>query len=587
MIPASSRIPACPTDPKGVSSDGLAAVGPADSGTCGAFTITLTPGDRTVPCLPGESLLSALTRGGIAVDGPCGGAGTCGKCKVAVLSSSASSPPVPGNERALLSDGELAGPWRLACRTIPAGDLTVGLPGADCQGESRFHENRSHDEKENAPGKRVFFGPAPKIGADCGLAVDIGTTVVDMDLVDLETGTVLAERSALNPQMRFGMDVLSRISCAMARPGSVGEMQRAISGLLDTMAEDLCRDVGKALSSVRFAAVAANCVMLHLFLGVNPAPLGAFPFTPVFVQGRGLSAAEAGLRAVAADAEIYCLPSASAFIGADIVAGVHVSDLRRQKGSVLFIDIGTNGEVVLSLDGKLVSCSCAAGPALEGMNIRCGMRAAPGAVEDVFIDDAAGTARLKVVGGAPPIGICGSGILAAIREMLHSGLLRPDGSLTEKGELPPERRNLAALYAAEDERSAGAVRLAEKIVVTQKDIRQVQLAKGALLSGVLALLNHAGLKTRDLGRVLVAGRFGEHLPAESLTKCGILPAGIDGKIEYLGNSSKGGARAALMSRRARGEMETLAREIEYLDLGSAPEYGELFMRCLEFPARSP
>jgi uncharacterized 2Fe-2S/4Fe-4S cluster protein (DUF4445 family) len=417
---------------------------------------------------------------------------------------------------------------------------------------------------------------------------------VDADLVNLETGAVLAGRSAINPQTRFGMDVLSRISRAASRPESVGEMRRAVAGLLDAMTEELCRDAGAEPSSVRAVAVAANCAMLHLFLGVNPAPLGAFPFTPVFTRGRGLSAADAGLKAVPEDAEVYCLPSASAFIGADIVAGVYVSDMARRKGgSILFIDIGTNGEIVLSRDGKLVSCSCAAGPALEGMNIRCGMRAAPGAVEDVFIriGGAAGAVRLKVVGDVPPAGICGSGILAAIREMLRAGLLRSDGSLVEREEpeseeLPPERRSLAALLAA-DEDGIGAVRLSEKVFVTQKDIRQVQLAKGALLAGVLALLSRAGLGARDIDKVLVAGRFGEHLPAGSLTECGILPAGLGGKIEYLGNTSKAGARATLMSRGARADMEALARGIECLDLGSLPEYGDLFIRCLDFPARSP
>jgi uncharacterized 2Fe-2S/4Fe-4S cluster protein (DUF4445 family) len=403
------------------------------------------------------------------------------------------------------------------------------------------------------------------------------------------------------------MDVLSRIALAGSRPESTGEMQRAVVELLDAMTEDLCRDAGATPSSVRAVAAAGNCAMLHLLLGVSPAPLGAFPFRPVFTQSRVLTAAELGLKA-AGSARVHCLPSASAFIGADIVAGVYASGLERRKGSVLFIDIGTNGEIVLALENrengenqenqgkKLISCSCAAGPALEGMNISCGTRAVPGAVEDVHIDAETGFARLKIIGnpdsgeapGGVPAGICGCGILASVREMLRAGLLRTDGSLVEKEELPRERRNLAALYAAEakrsgDEKSAGAVRLAENVVVTQKDIRQVQLAKGALLSGTQALLERAGLDAENLDKVLVAGRFGEHIPAGSLTRCGILPAGLDGKIEYLGNTSKAGARAVLTSPRALAEMEALARGIEYLDLAALPGYGDLFIRCLEFP----
>ncbi|MDR1978080.1 MAG: ASKHA domain-containing protein [Synergistaceae bacterium] len=543
-------------------------------GTCG---ITVMPEGKVIFYSPGEDLLSLLSKEGVFVDGACGGAGTCGKCKVAILSGDL--PPPSGNERDLLSEEERLGRCRLACRIVPAGDIVVEVPAP--QREFAIPASETPPDSRLKPGLY-------------GLAVDIGTTTVEAALTDMRTGREVAVRSAINPQTRFGMDVLSRISYVMARPDGVDTLQRAIVELLDSMAGELCPEP----SSIAAVAVAANCAMLHLLLGVSPAPLGAFPFRPAFVEGRDLPAAEIGLKNVGKGARLYCLPSVSAFIGADIVAGLYASGLTRQKGNVLFIDIGTNGEMALFREGpiregpqgslqeaSLVSCSCAAGPALEGMNIRCGMRAAVGAVEDVFID-ADGSVRLKIIGAGAsetgtPVGICGSGILAAVREFLRVGLVRPDGALATAEELPLGRRSLAAL--CREENGNLAVRLSEKVIVTQKDIRQVQLAKGALLSGVCALLDWWGLQARDLDKVFVAGQFGAHLPAESLTGCGILPAELQGKIEYLGNSSRIGARKALTSSSVREEMEALARSVACLELGATPGYEELFMRCLEFP----
>jgi uncharacterized 2Fe-2S/4Fe-4S cluster protein (DUF4445 family) len=468
-----------------------------------------------------------------------------------------------------LNEAERSNGWRLACRVIPAEDMTLEVFNRDATAVS-------------VPAVSDLAARGQE--GRCGIAVDIGTTTVEAALVDMESGREIAVRSAVNPQTRFGMDVLSRISHAIAHPEGVGVMQRAIVEQLDAMTEELCRTAGADFSSVSDVAVAANCAMLHLLLGVNPAPLGSFPFAPAFVDSRELPASDAGLRKLARDARLYCLPSVSAFIGADIVAGIHVSDLARQKGSALFIDIGTNGEMALSRGGSLASCSCAAGPALEGMNIRCGARAAPGAIEDVAIDSQ-GAVRLKVIENASPSGICGSGILAAIKELLRVGLVRPDGALWVLGEeLPPGMECFAGLCRVED--GIPAVRLSDRVLVTQKDIRQVQLAKGALLSGVRALLNWAELEDRDIDKVFVAGQFGAHLSAESLTGCGILPSSLGGKIEYIGNSSKEGARRALLSRSARAEMEKLARSVTYLDLGSTPGYSDLFMECLEFPSFS-
>jgi uncharacterized 2Fe-2S/4Fe-4S cluster protein (DUF4445 family) len=539
------------------------------------YSITVMPENKTLFYEPGQSLLTILQEGGISVESPCGGGGTCGKCKVTLLLGEKRVESV-----------------RLACSFFPLGNLTVMAP-----------------EKElSVPSRSPIFSISSissisaREGASLGLAVDVGATTLEAALVDRETGEELAARSALNPQTRYGLDVLSRISRAMKHPEEVRVMQRALVETVNAMAEDLCRQVRVRSSSVDAVAAAGNCTMLHLLLGISPAPLGAFPFTPVFLRSQELPAHEVGLTALEKNARLVCLPSASAFIGADIVAGIYATGLTREKGNVLFLDIGTNGEMVLSRRGTLVSCSCAAGPALEGMNIGCGMRAEPGAIEDVSIHSQ-GVVRLRVIGdvapiesppiGRPPIGICGSGILAAIRELLRVGLLRRDGSLLTKGEvkeeLPPERWGLAALCREED--GVPAIALLEdmgNIVVTQSDVRQVQLAKGALLSGSLALLSRAGLEIEEIDKVLVAGQFGAHLPLESLVECGIIPyepSLTAGKVEYVGNASTKGALAVLTSPTALAEMDALARDIAYVELGATPGYEELFIRCLEFPRK--
>ena len=415
----------------------------------------------------------------------------------------------------------------------------------------------------------------------CGLAVDIGTTTVVAALVDLKTGRELAVRSAINPQKSRGFDVLSRLSFIMEHPGrGLPALQRAVVDCLNELAEKACREAGTDINAVYAVTVAANTAMMHILLGVDPSSLGMTPFTPVFTNAKKLPAAEIGLRA-AKGAGLYCLPSVSAFIGADIVAGIHVAGLRTRRETVLFVDIGTNGEIVLSHDGRLYACSCAAGPALEGMNISCGMRAAPGAVEDVRITESG--LALKTIGNAPPAGLCGSGVLSAVREFLRIGLIRPRGNLVKERELDDDDPRKAYLCSRDDKPALRLPADGTCLYITQKDIRQVQLAKGALLSGILSLPARSGLTVDDIDRVFIAGQFGAHLPASSLTGCGIIPEALGEKIAYLGNTSKSGALMALLSTAVRREMESLTGDVDYLELSSLEGFERTFVECLDFP----
>ena len=504
--------------------------------------------NKTLDCPAGARLIDVLADAGIFMESPCGGRGVCGKCRVRVVADA-------GME------------YRPACTLRPDRDLIVEIPPAETK----------HRFLTTGVVPDFIFEPAIReTGEAYGLAVDIGTTTVVVALVDLRDGSERGTRSALNPQKRQGPDVLSRIAYARRYgPEGLRLLQREIADALGEMGLSLCAERGIGPHAVREIAVAANTTMLHLLLGVDPSPMGVAPFTPAFTESRTIRASDIGLPFEKSD--LFTLPSVSAFVGADVVAGIWASGAFDSKEDLLFVDIGTNGEIVLARNGRLTACSCAAGPALEGMNIRCGMRAAEGAIEDVVLSPD-GSARLSVIGDVPPTGICGSGILSALRELLRVGLVQSDGYMLGESDLMPDSP-WRSLCLMEDGQTA--VSLAPSVVVTQKDVRQVQLAKGAILSGIRVLLDRAG--TGIPNRVFVAGQFGAHLPVASLTGCGLLPELPKESVAYVGNTSLSGARAALLSLPARREMDALAKSIEYVELAGSEGYEQIFLQSLEFP----
>lgn len=320
--------------------------------------------------------------------------------------------------------------------------------------------------------------------------------------------------------------------------------------------------------------------MMHMLLGVDASSIGKSPFAPMFVRAKEIEAKTIGIKA-SAGTRVYCLPSVSSYIGADIVAGAYVCELHKSDETILFIDIGTNGEIVLSDHGKLLCCSCAAGPALEGMNISAGMRAEEGAIEDVKISE--NGVKLKVIGEGEPIGICGSGILAVVKELIRNGFLKKGGAFIKPEKLEEGDFRFSMIQKNGIKREFIMTEEPKKLLITQGDVRQVQLAKGAILSGFYALLKKSGKTMEELDKVMVAGQFGAHLPADSLIGVGILPEEVREKIEYVGNSSKTGAYVALMSKKAKREIEELAHYMDYMELGASEGYERLFAECLNFP----
>ena len=598
--------------------------------------MTVMPEGKEYGFASGKNLMEIMLDAGLFIDNACGGKGLCGKCRVKVTVGDAGEPGE--TERGILKPEEFEQGIRLACLTWPASDICIELlqkekkhdvlasgympefefepdisdmpvtihkPTLDDQtpfedqvleetGASGFgyealseHSMMPGDYTAVLHGGRVIgLEPGDTSGSLYGVAIDIGTTTVVCSLVDMLSGEELGHASEINAQKFFGLDVLTRITYEIENPDDGREkLQKAIVGSINKMVKLVCDSHGASQDQIYEFSVGANCTMMHMLMGVDARPIGKAPFAPVFARARDVRASDIGLRG-AAGARLYCLPSVSAYIGADIVAGAYVCDLRNQPGNVMFIDIGTNGEIVLASGGHLMSCSCAAGPALEGMNISSGMRAAEGAIEDIHIREDG--LELKVIGDCEPAGICGSGILTVTKELLRTGIVKKTGAFVKADKFAED--DYRSKYIRVDEEGKRSFRMteggeaAEPLYITQGDVRQVQLAKGAILSGFMALMKKAGIGMEDLDKVLIAGQFGAHLPADSITGTGILPFEVEDRIEYVGNTSKTGAYMALMSGRVKRQMEELAHDMDYLELGATDNYERLLSECLIFPS---
>lgn len=521
---------------------------------------------RAIEYVPGDSLLQILRNQQIHIESSCNGNGTCGKCKVKILNGYLES--LTETEKKLLKSKEIEAGIRLACLIIPRENLEIELP------------NQEEICEVLSSGYMPEFEHCP-YGNGYGICVDIGTTTVVCELVDKRNGQQLAQSTMINPQKKYGLDVLTRIAYEYEyQQQGIQELQSAIIKGINECIQELCQRANIKCTSIEEVVVAANCTMLHMLLGIDARSIGKAPYEPQFLEAQERNAKELGI-SVKNSARVYCIPSVSAFIGADIVAGTYVCELEKQDKNVLFIDIGTNGEIILSNGGHLLCCSCAAGPALEGMNISCGMRAAQGAIEDILITK--GSLELKTIDNQPPVGICGSGVLAAVRELLRVGLIRKEGAFIKKEKMPKEDYRQAWVRENGKKREFVLQNYPE-IIITQSDVRQVQLAKGAILSGFKALLKRANIDIKHLDKIMIAGQFGAYLSVDSLIGVGILPMEVKDKIIYVGNTSKTGAYMALMSESIKRDMERLAKEITYMELAQTSDYEKLFAESLMFPS---
>lgn len=533
---------------------------------------TLHVNDNVIQCEDGANLMTVLLRNGFELDNACGGRKICGKCKVRLVSG---GEPSAAEQRHLSSD-EVAQGIRLACFVKVDRNLEVRT----------LAEKKTTEYKALMEGFLPDFDIAlPRDAGKYGIAVDIGTTTVALRLLSLVDGKVLGEAADVNPQKKYGLDVLSRITYEMDNPDrGKEELQKAIVDLLNDLIWKVCSTVGILPNEITRMAVSANCTMIHMLLGVDARSIGRAPFQPILTGAQRFLGEKIGL--ICGEAEVYCIPAVSSYIGGDIVAGAYVCGLKNRKGNTLFIDIGTNGEIILAQNGRMDSCSCAAGPALEGMNLSCGMRGETGAISDIFLD--ASCLEYSVIGGGSPKGICGSGILSGMSQLLRNGILRKSGAFVRIERVPEGDYRRKYLEVEEDgTRSFLLTNSSESggktIRISQQDVRQVQLAKGAIRSGFQVLLSKEDIKEEEVDLVIVAGQFGSHLAATDLTGTGILPTSLQDRIEYVGNTALSGASMALLSDSVKEEMEELSHRIEYTELGEAEGYEYILAQCMEFP----
>ncbi|MDF9407698.1 ASKHA domain-containing protein [Pelotomaculum isophthalicicum JI] len=598
----------------------------------GFYEVIFQPEGKTALVQEGSSLLQAARVAGLRLEAPCDGLSKCGKCRLRA-SGSLNAP----EEKELEQLGALADEGiRLACQARVFGPAQVDLLKSKEETFETVTDGQNKGGKIN-PLIRKLVLPPHKIGEErktlwetldlshakhisperlpvflralaqehlternyseaivrnnilldlryrrgkkcLGIALDIGTTSIVAELTDLESGEHLGTCSSLNPQIAFGGDVLTRISYATSQAGGAQILQSEVVKGINKLIESLCGTQKVTCGEIYEIVVAANTTMLHLLLGVNPRSLAIAPYRPVFIDQLEVSPGPLGIK-IAPGGVVTLLPSASAFVGSDIVAGLLATDFHHFQKPSLFIDIGTNGEIVALKDGLLAGTSSAAGPALEGMNISHGCRAEGGAIEAVSIFDE-GDVHLKTIGNATPIGLCGSGLIDLVGELVRVGVIEPSGRFSKNERIPAA---LAGRLVEFQGQRAFLVSEDGQVFLTQKDIRQVQLAKGAIATGIALLLKELNLSCQEVQQVLVAGAFGYHLKPASLSAIGLLPAEMRDKIIFVGNTAKEGAKNVLINRDATREVQDICQRIKIKELSFLPEFQDYFVQQLVFP----
>jgi uncharacterized 2Fe-2S/4Fe-4S cluster protein (DUF4445 family) len=583
--------------------------------------ITILPQDATLTVEQGTLLRDALQSARIMLDYPCGGKGSCRQCRVTV------DPPVPG------AAGE-----RFACRMRITEDCTITIPEERSARQAWKHGLRSDDldssvenlamrrvevilsepglEDQRADWERLAAGlhergitatPGAaflervsgllrsdgwRIDAVCegnelivieargsdhrlGLAVDLGTTTIDLALVDLESGTRLARKTLLNGQVSFGADVISR---AQSFHDNRAPVREAALRTIDEGAHLILEEAGASPGRVIKTVVVGNPIMIHILNGIDPYQLTHVPYVPLIAGSLRRPPGDFGW-SFQQDGYVETLPIVSAYVGADTIGMIVALDLEREQKTSLSIDIGTNGEIVLARSGKLIATSTAAGPAFEGAQISCGMRALTGAIYDAWVSGD-GKLSLDVVGGGTPRGLCGTGLIACIARILAQGVVDTTGRIVDPSEVElPELR--ARLFTSGGE-PAFSLSDDRSVYLSQTDIRKLQLAKGAVRTGIETLLDVSGLKADDLDALRLAGNFGAGLDAGAAMRIGLIPPMDLGKVQVVGNAALRGAIMVLLSRESWQRSQSAARNTRFVELGGKPEFQARFMDSMMF-----
>jgi uncharacterized 2Fe-2S/4Fe-4S cluster protein (DUF4445 family) len=595
--------------------------------------IDFEPVGRRGPCARGDTLLDCARALGVDLVNLCGGSASCGRCVVQIMEGDVSEPAQ--GEAEFLSPKELAAGYRLACQAILLGDCKVRVPPesltapqrTQVEGEEipvspepvvqsylvalsppsledlRADAERLLDAVEQehgvvaskvdqavlrdlSPGLRsrgwhvrvairdgevvALLGPAAR---PLGLAVDLGTTKIAAYLVDLETGHTLAARGIMNPQIAYGEDVITRMTFAQESPSQAARLQELIVDTLDQAISEMVAEAGAEREEIVESVVVGNTAMHHLFLRLPTEQLARAPYVPAVASALEIKARDLALR-LAPGATVHLLPNIAGYVGADHVAMLLATEMAHAEGVVLAIDIGTNTEVCLANQGTLTSLSCASGPAFEGAHIKHGMRAANGAIEHLRL--VGQQLEYQTIGGTPPVGLCGSGILDALAQLYQAGVINRRGRMGEHPRLREGQGGREFVLIDESERDDGR----PAITFTQKDVRELQLAKGAMRTGINVLLESSGITADDIEQVIIAGAFGTYIDVASTITIGMLPRLPLDRFRQVGNAAGMGAKMALISRSKRAEARALARRIEYVELAANPQFAQTFAEAM-------
>jgi uncharacterized 2Fe-2S/4Fe-4S cluster protein (DUF4445 family) len=603
--------------------------------------VIFQPGGKIIKAAAGTNLMDAAQGAGIVIPAFCGNRGKCGKCKIKILEKRI---PHTQQEEITLSPEERSAGVHLACQVLLSENLIVeiiseekatttafltydiadtfeidhhikkyyvDLPVPDI--DSLIDDSLNIAQQINVPGlciplpvlqsisafmRKNNFKITVTIAGDqlinlengdtsqrlLGVAIDLGTTTIVGSLVDMQSGTILAVAAKTNPQASHGADVISRVNYSISEPGGLGKLQTLAINAINEIIEDLCEKSGAKFREIYELSLAGNTIMNHLLLGVNPQYIAEAPYIPAYRKSQQFMAEELGI-AMLPRGPVSTLPNISGYVGGDITGFILACDLHKRDKITLGIDIGTNGEIVLGSKDKLLCCSTAAGPAFEGGQISCGMRAMEGAIDKFFIDD--DQLYFHVIGDADPKGVCGTGLIDIVAEMVRMNIIDVTGRIASpesfagpewlKRRIVENNKNYDFMIVSEDDMGC---KMPHRL--KQQDIREMQLAKGAIAAGIEILAKELGITVDQIEEVLIAGAFGSYLNKYNAQRIGLIPNIAPEKISFVGNAASLGAKKFLLSKNVRQEAEKIIDTTRYIELSMRLDFQEIFAEKMFF-----
>ncbi len=503
----------------------------------------------------GALLSEVLQSTDINFELPCS-KGTCGKCKVKIIEGKLSE--ICDEERKFLTVYEIENGYRLACFAKVYSDIIV--------------ETEHKKSSVLTDGNYMGFTLNPLINKDeYAVAIDIGTTTIAINLLKGDSADIIVTAGAVNNQIKFGADIISRIDYSISK--SHNEIHNTVITQINKMINEICNKTGVSNKIIKYAVVTGNTTMLYFFSNLNPRNIAFYPFTVDSLFGSFMGN-DIGIN-IASDGKIYIPPCISAYVGADLVCAILSSSMVKEEGTSLLVDMGTNGEIALYDDGIIKCCSTAAGPAFEGVGLEWGTSATEGAISNVYYDKKSQHIKYKTIDNTPPIGICGSGIIDAVSVFLSLGIMDVTGRILKEGH--SFKDNIRTI----NDQSAFVFDNSDTYI-TQKDIRQIQLAKGAVAGGIGTLLAEAGLNAFDIDRFYICGGFGTYLDIKSAANIGLIPCGINEKVTVSGNAALSGASLIVLDNGKIKECDGIVKLCQYTELSDSPVFKEKYLKAMSF-----